>query len=107
MRPLRNLQKLSRNSESPRSKQDRAAHHDGGSRTAWDRFGFIARLLRAGCALDWSYARAKQRGGTWRGLCGERFVAQGLNEVLTVGGWGMRGARSGDLTYGHQPSRFR
>src|SRR5262249_60051077 len=83
MRPLRNLQKLSRNSESPRSRQDRAAHHDGGSRTAWDRFGFIARLLRAGCALDWSYARAKQRGGTWRGLSRGRFVARRPKQVLT------------------------
>src|SRR6266581_4419862 len=93
MRPLCDLQKLSRNSESARSRQDRAAHHDGGNRAAWHRFGLIARLLRAGCAFNWAYARANQRSGTWRGLRSEWLVAERLNELRTRRGARMREAR--------------
>src|SRR5882672_7053588 len=63
MRPLRDLQKLSRNSESARSRQDRAAHHDGGNRAAWDRFGLIARLYELGVrSIGLTHARSNAAG---------------------------------------------
>src|SRR5438132_7753191 len=105
MRPVRDLQKLSRNSESARSRQDRAAHHDGGNRAARDRFGLIARLLRTGCAFNWAYARAKQRSGTWRGLRSEWLVVGGSNELRAGRSPGMRKAGGEHCALVPAPSR--
>src|SRR6266480_3069340 len=78
--PLRDLQKLSRNSGGGRNGQDRVSHHDGGRRAAGYRFKSIARFLRTRCALNRAYTRSKQCGGARRSFRSERVAS----------GWSLR-----------------